>query len=70
MIETPADHGEDLHTRINQVRVMVQLLATNDAFTNLDKSDLAYALEAIWNQLGDACNLSGMLVEEVTKMRA
>lgn len=67
MIETPADHGEDLHTRINRARVMLRLLTTDGAFADLGNNDLAYALDAIENQLEDACNCSGALVEMLTQ---
>ena len=67
MIETPADYGEDLHTRINRVRVMVRLLTMDELYSRLGNSDLAYALEVIENQLEDACNCSGALVEKLTK---
>jgi len=66
MIETPADHGEDLYTRINRVRVMVRLLTTNEAFADLGNNDLAYALDAIESQLEDACNCSGALTDVLT----
>lgn len=46
---------------------MVRLLTTGEAFASLGNSDLAYALEVIENQLEDACNCSGALVEKLTQ---
>jgi hypothetical protein len=67
MIETPADHGEDLHIRINRIRVMLRLLTMDDTYSRLGYSDLAYALEAIESQLDDARNCSRALVEKLTQ---
>ncbi|MHB8210875.1 MAG: hypothetical protein ACYDDP_05980 [Acidithiobacillus sp.] len=67
MNTTLPDHGEDLHTRINQIRVMVRLMTMDELYSRLGNSDLAYALEVIENQLEDACNCSGALVEKLTR---
>jgi hypothetical protein len=66
MIITAADQAEDLQARINRIRVMVRLLTTDSAYSDLSPNDLAYALDGVENALEDACNCSGVLTEMVT----